>query len=294
MFESFLAPRRAALAGSVSVPGLPQDIADWFGSLSTLQGIPFNYLVPHSGMLPQESLRFFYLDFNWIDALIDGAFSIGRNNTGQATADAELMATVRQASRTSMRLQRSQVSTIASGSCDDSNPTGQVTGFLLRSQAVSGWPNLRFKGYSDLKGTNEICKLRLSTLSEDVVLCLFDGVIEMLVIEEPPEQLHMGVEAGSASGTYSTPTLRNAGGQQYGNDPRGTPSPCDSTGTKAVACIPMRGDGQTVQIADTAAAIQTKLTNDFSFTFPNFTSAEFALEMNKGVVMVEYTQKASS
>lgn len=297
MFESFLAPRRAALAQRTSVPGLPQDIADWFGGLATLQGIPFNYLAPNEGMLPQESLRFFYLDFNWIDALIDGAFSIGRSTTGKATADAELVPSVRQASRRFMRLQRSQVATATTtgAGCDDTNPTGQVTGILMRSQAISGWPNLRFKGYGDLEGTNEICKLRLSTLAADVVLCLFDGPIEMLVIEEPPEQLHMGVEAGSTSGTYSTPTLRAANGQEYQSDPKGTPTPCDSTGTKAVVCIPLRGDGQTLQIADTATAIQQKLANDFSFTFPNgFTSAEFALEMNKGVVMVKYTQKASS
>jgi hypothetical protein len=293
MFESFLAPRRAALTQSVSVSGLPQDIADWFGGLSTLQGIPFNYLVPFEGMLPQESLRFFYLDYNWIDALIDGALSIGRTTTGEVTGDAELVTTVRRASRSSMRQQRAQVAAAGPGACDDTNPTKQVTGFLMRSQAVRGWPNLRFKGYTDLNGTNEICKLRLSTLAQDVVLCLFDGVVEMLVIEEPPEQLHMGVEAGSGAGTYSTPTLRDASGQEYQSDHKGTPSPCDSTGTKAVACIPLRGDGQTLQIADTATAVQSKLANDFSLTFTHgFTSAEFALEMNKGVVMVEYTQKA--
>jgi len=296
IFESFLAPRRAALAQSTSV-SLPQDIADWFGSLATLQGIPFNYLVPNEGLLPQESLHFFYLDFNWIDALIDGAFSIGRSTTGEAHADAELVTSLRLASRNSMKFQRSQVGATATTTLDSNNlnPTGQVTGILMRSQAISGWPNLRFKGFSDTQGTNEIYKLRLATLAADVVFCLFDGVIKMLSIGEPPEQLHMGAVPGNTSGTYSTPTLRDANGQEYQSDPKGMPTPCDSTGTKAVACIPLRSDGQTLQIADTATAIQMKLTNDFLFTFPNgFTSAEFALEMNKGVVMVEYTQKASS
>jgi len=296
IFESFLVPRRAALAQSTSVP-LPQDIADWFGSLATLQGIPFNYLVPNEGLLPQESLHFFYLDFNWIDALIDGAFSIGRSTTGEAHADAELVTSLRLASRNSMKFHRSQVGATATTTLDSNNlnPTGQVTGILMRSQAISGWPNLRFKGFSDTQGTNEIYKLRLATLAADVVLCLFDGVIKMLSIGEPPEQLHMGAVPGNTSGTYNTPTLRNASGEEYQSKRKGTPTPCDPTGTQAVACISLGTDGQTLQIADTATAIQTTLANDFSCNFPNgFTSAEFALEMNKGVVMVEYTQKASS
>jgi hypothetical protein len=44
-----------------------------------LHGVPFNYLVPDEGMPSPESIRFFYLDMNWVDALLDGAFSIGRN-----------------------------------------------------------------------------------------------------------------------------------------------------------------------------------------------------------------------
>lgn len=46
-------------------------------------------MVADEAMLPPESIRFFYLDNSWLDALIDGAFGIGRNlsdgdqNSGQ-------------------------------------------------------------------------------------------------------------------------------------------------------------------------------------------------------------------
>ncbi|HTF04001.1 MAG TPA: hypothetical protein VK826_08245, partial [Bacteroidia bacterium] len=62
-------------------PNMPQPLTDWLSRLALLYGVPFNYLVPDEGMLPPESIRFFYLDINWVEALVDGAFSIGRNLT---------------------------------------------------------------------------------------------------------------------------------------------------------------------------------------------------------------------
>jgi hypothetical protein len=53
----------------------------------------------------------------------------------------------------------------------------------------------------------------------------------------------------------------------------------------------VRADGRTLLIADAAAAIETRLRTDFEQPFPaGFTAAEFALEMTKGVVEVEFRQ----
>ena len=60
---------------------MPDSLTKWLGKLALLTGVPFNYLVPDERMLPLESIRFFYLDPNWVAALSDGAFSIGRNLT---------------------------------------------------------------------------------------------------------------------------------------------------------------------------------------------------------------------
>jgi hypothetical protein len=58
---------------------LPDDLATTLAELRLLCGIPYNYLVPDERMLPPESIRFFHLDMDWVNALIDGAYSIGRN-----------------------------------------------------------------------------------------------------------------------------------------------------------------------------------------------------------------------
>jgi hypothetical protein len=55
---------------------LLSDVIKWLKDLTTFSKIPFHYLVPHPGMLPKESLRFFNVDPLWIQSLIDGALSI--------------------------------------------------------------------------------------------------------------------------------------------------------------------------------------------------------------------------
>ncbi len=277
ILESFFAPRQALLRDAP--PPLPDGVPEWLGTLATLQGIPFNYLVPDARMLPPESLRFFFLDFNWIDALVDGAFSIGRSNTAAQRADQRHVQLARSAARGTMGALRAA----AAGDTQYVNPTGQVTGCLIRSQAVAGWPNLRFHAFSDEAATKAVPLLRSTPLSSDVVLCLFDGVVETLRIQEPPEQLHMGVEV-AREGTLST-TLRELDpptpGTQFLHDPL------------AILSVSARADGQTLKLADAATRMQGVLANHFHQTLPQgITSAEFAVEMTKGVVMVEYQNTA--
>ena len=52
-------------------------ITEWLARLRNLHGVPFYLLVPDVRMLPQESIRMFRLDENWVECLIDGAFSLG-------------------------------------------------------------------------------------------------------------------------------------------------------------------------------------------------------------------------
>ena len=281
VLPSFFARRRDVLEDAA--PTLPSDLGKWFGGLGTLQGVPFNYLVPDERMLPPESLRFFYLDLAWIDALVDGAFSIGRCTAGDAAFEAPHAENLRALVRTTMRACRPNRLAATRGYV---NPTGQITGFLLRSKAVAGWPNLRFKGYLDAPPTQEIPKLRQTNLSADTVLCLFDGVLRTLRIQEPPEALHMGVEDPGAkdNGLFRT-YLRWVNGSTPGKqmDPM-VPS-----------YVNPRVDGRTMRLAEAKKALEDKLTGDpYDQVFERgFTSAEFALEMNKGVVMVEYENKAS-
>ncbi|KAK3491203.1 uncharacterized protein B0T23DRAFT_383355 [Neurospora hispaniola] len=61
----------------------PSSSSDWsivlrfVLDLYHLVNVPSRYLLPGQSMLPRESLRFFFVDGNWIDALVDGALSVG-------------------------------------------------------------------------------------------------------------------------------------------------------------------------------------------------------------------------
>ena len=56
-------------------------ILDFIARLALLDTVPFHYLVPDERLLPPESIRFFYIDNNWIEAIIDGVLSIGVEST---------------------------------------------------------------------------------------------------------------------------------------------------------------------------------------------------------------------
>ena len=73
---------RPALAASAA--RMPAALADWLARLRLLYGVPFNYLVPDSRLLPQESVRFFYIDRNFTDRLVDGALSVWPHSIGTA------------------------------------------------------------------------------------------------------------------------------------------------------------------------------------------------------------------
>ncbi len=64
-------------------------IIAWLGRLRTLEGVPFPYIVPHEEMLPNDSIRFFHIDRNWIDAMIDGALSTGVLDSRGSLADVD-------------------------------------------------------------------------------------------------------------------------------------------------------------------------------------------------------------
>jgi hypothetical protein len=60
---------------------LPDTARDWLAALRLGEGVPFQYLVLDDRLLPAESIRFFYLDRNWTDALVAGALSVGAITT---------------------------------------------------------------------------------------------------------------------------------------------------------------------------------------------------------------------
>lgn len=269
--ESVTRAREERLAAAAQ-PEPPRQVVRWLARLSLLHGVPFNYLVPHEQMLPPESLRVFHVDRAWMAALLDGAFSIGRATTGEHAFDAEHLPGLRKL----VELEARQLRPNMRPESAHVNATGEVTGFLLRSQAVAGWPHVNVFGYSDADRKAEIAKLRLARLSNEVMLCLFDGVLDVLAIHEAPQQLHCGVEG--APGAFTT-TLREVNPPTPGYQYVGSSAP-----------VVARKDMQTLMVATAATQIRGTLETEFKQVFKDFTSAEFALEMMKGVSEVEFRQ----
>lgn len=270
-------------------PPVPEAVTDFIASLRRLENIPFGYLVPDERMLPPETLRVFTLDPNWIEALVDGAFSIGRGSDAQVKADDAVRATLNTfaaaKARARRRNDRPHLALLKQNPADPQ--LSVVTGLLLRSQAVRGWPKLQIDGYStnDDSKVPDVAKLRMQHLSADVLLCLFDGPVAMFSIHEPPEQLHSGVEFVTEAGkTTAWTTLRAINGDEPGLQyPEGPPP---NTGT---AQIGLRADALTIQPAVGAVSIQDALNRQFQAGVGPLTANQFAIEMVRGVIRVEYT-----
>ena len=186
---------------------VPGDIAAWLARAMLLYGLPFQYLVPDPLALPgPNSLRFFYVDANWLDALVDGANSIGVHTGRDVQIQRILQPVLRGAADNGALQWRDEVrngrsfTTIQPRIVDtesDSTHTAPALnwcGFLLRSPLVSGWPGLEVKIYSgDSEETPPLTLLRLERLAPDLLFCLLPAVPGLITISEPPEGLHFGL-----------------------------------------------------------------------------------------------------
>jgi len=177
----------------------PEAIADWFYNLEILRGIPFNYLLPDERLLPAESIRFFWVDSVWVDCLQDGAFSVGRVTPSDVEQDGKMG---------SGRALRSGDRTI--------------TGCILRSQVVSGWPDLLVDAYDTVVDNlgfiapdeaTPLVRLRMEKLAPDVLIYLFKGEVKTVDIHQTPEGMHFGLDAPSDQSDKFTKNLRDIYGE---------------------------------------------------------------------------------
>ncbi|MEU7576637.1 hypothetical protein AB0B50_03410 [Streptomyces sp. NPDC041068] len=185
-----------AAAGKVSAAQPPpDDVLDWLARLRLLEGVPFTYLVTDERLLPLESARFFFLDRNWTDAAVDGALSAGASTTRDRAHLVARHQRIRDAVDATER--NVWIKAAEPGLSYDAEPVGTVTGFLLRSRAVSGWPGLRAQAFHD---GQPLRPLRIERLAPAVLLALFDGPATRVLIEEPHQGLQFGVEAPDGGG----------------------------------------------------------------------------------------------
>lgn len=202
---------------------LPAELRDWLVRLRLLDGVPFAYLVADTELLPPESIRWFYIDRRWTDALVQGALAVGTVNSDDRTQLTAQYPSVRdELDNEERNLRRDR------GSKRYAGDAGPISGFILRSQAVSGWPAMHVRAFSidagpeadearikeDQPGRMRL--LRLERLAPAVLLCLFDGVPKVVHLEEPRQGVQFGFEAEEENGqVQATLKPRNATTFEY-------------------------------------------------------------------------------
>jgi hypothetical protein len=262
---------------------VPADILRALARLRLLEGVPFSYLVPDADLTPPETIRFFYLDRNATDALVQGALSVGTVNAVDRVQLAQLYPIVRDEVDEAERLVRMKDSDAPKVDAQGRpiGVAGPITGFVLRSRLVSGWPAMHVRAYStdtrpddktipDMDTSpDRVRLLRMERLAPAVLFVLFDGVPAVVHIEEPRSGIQFGVRldpTADPSQQTAVVTARdvlhpNNGPLKAGGKPRTVPVPfrAGSPGVvnikklnEALQAVPGTNMGPTVDAAEYA------------------------------------------
>ena len=180
---------------------LTPEMATPIAQLMLLYGVPFEHLVPDWRMLPPNSIRWFHLDQNWLDSLLDGAFSVGAHSERDVSHHHTLDPLVKELATQAAPALRPKllenvpldpVTVVNEGEDARSTPSPiRWCGFLMRSPLVAGWPGLEISAAAT-DGT-PIDILRLERLTPDIMLAIFVEPPHEVIVREPAEDLHFGV-----------------------------------------------------------------------------------------------------
>lgn len=237
-------------------PSRPRSLDTWVDHLALLKGLPFGHLVADERMLPRESIRFFHIDPVWMDCLFAGAFSIGFVPAGNARP---------------------------AFPCWSVAGSRRISGFLLRSSVVSGWPELAITGYGEAPPDNGLEKdvpspplsvLRLEHLSMNVLIVLFMGTLRTLDVNLPPARVHFGLDKnGQIDPAKFTKRLRATDGTLRDSQVPGQ----------------VKADNRVVGLGALAKNIEDNLKQSLALqSSANFTPALFAMEMIEGAERVRF------
>ncbi|MCL7986629.1 hypothetical protein M8998_01620 [Sphingobacterium sp. lm-10] len=257
-------------------PMLPDNLAEWLAQLTLLYGVPTEYLIPDPRLLPSESIRFFFLDRNWLDRLVDGALSVGVLSTKEAVFSETFFEQIySQVDLAQLKLR----STLRNESANIATTGGTISGFIFRSQVVSGWPGLEINAY---KGATPLKILRMDRLSPGVLLCLFYDMPDQVDFSEPAEGLHFGITRDIKSPDFAV-SLRGLG---YGNYAAGQ----QIIGAEAKGQLRKNGAEGVVDIAGLAASMQQEL-NAIKALEGELRPGGFAIQLTQGAGRQSYRIK---
>lgn len=287
-----------AVQAFLATPGVDTLIADlvsddlaaigqWLARLLLLYPLPFNLLVPDSAMAPPESLRFFYVDNNWTNALLDGALSLGLESSRHTFFHTTTRDLLQKAAEEAAQDMRAAITGADPPAAEAS--ANVITGVLIRSALVSGWPTLTVRPW--LSGTDMLRILRMDRLSPTTLLCLFWGVPTTIEISEPQEGLQLGVDQDGFA------TLRNitGSGPTFGAQTSllqvYEPDKTKEMEEKNPFCARAIGD-RTLDIGKLVATLGAKLTPAGQPPV-SLTPAQFALQMIKAPEAIRFNTASS-
>ena len=173
-------------SAQLTSPDLDRVLA-FLADLRLFNNIPFHYMVPDPNSLPNESIRYFYVDSYWVQALIDGALSLAVHVAQDLNFRTAIVAQL-----------------------NAMQPSAQlpVYGFFLRSVAVTSWPGLNIyagditnpPAFLPNPTTGPLLEVR--RIPPDILMVTFNTVIPGITISQPLEQLRFGLsgEGGILTG----------------------------------------------------------------------------------------------
>ncbi len=258
---------------------VPGELRRFLARLRLLHDVPFSYLVPDADLLPIESIRFFYIDRAWTDALTQGVLSVGTITTADRAQLEAVYPKIREdVDETERTIRRPTGEERLQGA------GGTITGFLMRSRIVSGWPNLHVRAYSrDLLPDDALSTaaesdpdrlkiLRLERLAPAVLLALIDGVPAVMHIEEPRQGIQFGVRLNPDD----PPEQRRAKVKVRDNATGDPVKPKNAFTTKNSVDVPFRpGAPGVIDLRELRKRLAAKAPNSGGTLEPN----EYALQM---------------
>ncbi|UPK91054.1 hypothetical protein LCI18_001989 [Fusarium solani-melongenae] len=137
-------------------------IRAWAVDRFLLAGVPMHSLILDPTMLPEESIRTFCVDDNWIDWLVDGGLSLANHFTREDDAIRKSF--------------KECINTYLNTPMDEGTiPQLPRWGFLMRSTAVSAFPDLKVEAPLPENAPDNARQVQfMQVLAEDVLVCLFD------------------------------------------------------------------------------------------------------------------------
>jgi hypothetical protein len=211
------------------MPPIPAAVTTFLGELSLLKGVPLYNLIPSERYLPlnvfgllkqRGSLKFFWLDPEWIESLLNGALSIADESTrtmldnamdGKYIAQVFYNEALEKAKRqiglnaTGEAYEELLKSNLKAKKIEFNKPKPTIaqtnwryTGFFIRSSIITAWTTVEIIPYGDTDGKGEDNRLqliRLERIAPDTIYCICEGVINRIEIIQPPETIHFDISA---------------------------------------------------------------------------------------------------